>query len=506
MAPSPTGFLQIGNLRTYLFNYLFAKNQGGKLVLRIEDTDIKRTVPNGTKGIIESLEIMGIFADEGPNYGGEYGPYVQTQRRDIYLPYAKELVSKGHAYYCFCSQERLDKLRETQKSQKLQPKYDGLCRNISLEDAQKRVDAGEPHVIRLKIPVNEKISFDDVVYGHMEFDSNLVDDQVLIKTDGLPTYHFGVVIDDYLMKVNYIIRADEWISSTPKHVLLYKYLGWELPTYAHVPLVLNPDGKGKLSKRKADVAVLSYFRQGYILEGMRNFIVLLGWSPDPKIAHQDEIYDYEFLVKNFDVNRIKRPQARFQVSKLDAINSAWIKRLTVDQLMERIYQWNDIVQKELVMDTVRGISDEFIEYRKEVNRLTEYLKADPDRAIKLVTLVQIRIDKFNDLLLWFPYLYKDVNTDITTVNAVCSNYSLKPLEVVNELESALYKLDNWQQELWESGIRSLADKYKMKHGDLFMILRIIVTGAKISPPLRELMEIIGRDFVQKRFNTLKALL
>ncbi|CUT08327.1 glutamyl-tRNA synthetase, partial [Candidatus Kryptonium thompsonii] len=273
-APSPTGFLHVGGLRTALYNYLFAKKHNGQFILRIEDTDQTRIVPGAIENLIETLHWAGIEFDEGPNKGGPYGPYIQSQRLELYRKHAQELIEKGYAYYCFCSPERLEKMREEQIKLKQQPRYDGTCRRLSQEEVKKKLDEGIPKTIRMKIPEWGELTFHDLIRGDVTINFKTLDDQIILKSDGFPTYHLAVVVDDHYMKISHVIRGEEWLPSTPKHILLYEYLNWKKPQFAHLPLLLNPD-RTKLSKRQGDVAVEDYRAKGYLPEAIVNFIALL---------------------------------------------------------------------------------------------------------------------------------------------------------------------------------------------------------------------------------------
>ena len=286
-APSPTGFVHIGSLRTALYNYLFAKKMGGKYILRVEDTDRTRLVDGAIENMLNAMKWAGVNHDEGVMLDdngnvvqkGEYGPYIQSERLDIYKKYIQELLDNGKAYYCFCTKERLDEVREKQKEAGETPRYDGHCRDLTQEEIDAKIAAGEPYVIRLRLPENHVIKFTDLVRGETEFNTNDLDDQVLIKTDGFPTYHFAVVVDDHLMKITHVIRGEEWVSSTPKHVYLYEAFGWEAPKFVHLPNILNKEKK-KLSKRQGDVAVEDFKKKGYLPEGLVNYVALVGWSPE----------------------------------------------------------------------------------------------------------------------------------------------------------------------------------------------------------------------------------
>ena len=310
-APSPTGYLHIGGLRTALYNYLYAKQKGGKFLLRIEDTDRTRYVEGAIENLIHELKWAGVEADEGVCLDengkitevGECGPYIQSERveKGIYNKYAEELIEKGYAYYCFCSKERLDDVKNQQKADGKIPRYDGLCRGVSIEDAKKRIANGESYVIRLKLPENRDIVFEDVIKGRITINTNDMDDQVLIKADGFPTYHFAVVVDDHLMGITHIVRGDEWISSTPKHIYLYEALGFEKPIFVHLPTVLNKSGK-KLSKRNDDASVEDFRLKGYLPEALINYLALVGWSPESN----EEILSLDEMIKQFSFDRVSK--------------------------------------------------------------------------------------------------------------------------------------------------------------------------------------------------------
>lgn len=344
-APSPTGYLHIGGLRTALYNDLFAKGQGGTFVLRIEDTDRTRFVEGALENLIEVLAWSGLTYEEGPvlkdgviEEAGEYGPYIQSERvkQGIYDEYAKKLVEEGKAYHCFCSKERLDQVREEQRKRGETPRYDGHCRDLSKEEVERRIADGEEYVIRLKLPENRDVVFHDLIKGDITINTSEMDDQVLMKSDGYPTYHFAVVIDDHLMKISHVIRGEEWISSTPKHVYLYECFGWPLPEFVHLPTILGSDRK-KLSKRTGDVAVEQFIEKGYTRDGLVNYIALVGWSP----KGNQEILSREELIKEFSLDRISSTGGVYDVEKLNWVNQEYIKKMPLDEATE-------MVKKELV--------------------------------------------------------------------------------------------------------------------------------------------------------------
>lgn len=329
-APSPTGFLHIGGLRTALYDYLYAKSTGGKFILRIEDTDRSRFVPGAIENLIQSLQKLGLDIDEGPGIGGDFGPYIQSERLDIYTQYAQKLLESGNAYRCFCSSETLDAMRKEQQENKSFVKYDRRCLHLSESEISAKLDAGESHTIRLKMPDNRKFVFQDVIRGTVEMDASQSDDQVLMKSDGFPTYHLAAVVDDHLMQISHVIRGEEWLSSTPKHLWLYECLGWTAPTMVHLPLILNTD-RSKLSKRMNDVSVESYLQNGYLPEALLNFIALLGWHA----ADDRELYSLNELCNEFSLERVSKSGAIFDLTKLDWMNAQYMRQLPIEELGER---------------------------------------------------------------------------------------------------------------------------------------------------------------------------
>ncbi len=327
-APSPTGYLHVGGLRTALFNYLLARQSGGTFLLRIEDTDQSRRVEGAVENLIDSLRWAGIDYDEGPEKDQGNGPYFQSQRLEIYMQFVEELLAADHAYPCFCTSERLDQLRKEQQSRNLQTRYDGLCRALDREAAHTRMQT-EAHVIRMKIPQNEILEFEDLVRGRIKYPLNQIDDQILLKADRFPTYHLANVVDDHLMGVDTVVRGEEWLPSTPKHILLYRYLGWELPEFAHLPLLLNPD-RSKLSKRQGDVAVEDYRDRGFLPAALINFVALLGWNP----GDDRELFEIDELIKTFSLERVNKAGAVFDLEKLNWMNGQYIRQLSDERYLQ----------------------------------------------------------------------------------------------------------------------------------------------------------------------------
>jgi len=330
-APSPTGHPHVGNIRTALFNWLFARHYGGSFIVRIEDTDVARKVEGTVEAILNSLRWLGLDWDEGPGVGGKYGPYFQSQRLDLYREAAERLVSQGDAYYCYCSPRRLEEMRAEQVRRKQPPGYDRHCRQLSQEERAQKEAEGVIPVVRFKIPLEGQVRFTDLIRGEVVFDSNTIDDFVLLKSDGYPTYHLASVVDDHFMEISHVLRAEEWLSSTPRHLLLYQALGFDPPQLAHLPMLRGAD-RAKVSKRHGAVSIVDYYEQGYLPEAMVNFLALLGWSLDDKT----EILSRQELIKNFSLERVSRTAAIFNRDKLDWMNGVYIRSLTADEFFDAV--------------------------------------------------------------------------------------------------------------------------------------------------------------------------
>ena len=382
-APSPTGYVHVGSLRTALYNYLFAKKNKGEFLLRLEDTDRTRLQEGSADNLLKALYDTGVIPDEGLIMGedgkasqkGDSGPYIQSERLELYQKYIKQLLNEGKAYYCFCTKERLDNLRSRQKAAGLTPRYDGHCRNLSEEEIKKRIDAGEPYVIRLKLPENKDIIFHDVVRGDVTINTDDLDDQVLIKADGFPTYHFAVVVDDHLMGITHVIRGEEWLPSTPKHVYLYECFGWKAPQYVHLPNILNADHK-KLSKRQGDVAVGDFLDKGYLPEALINYLALLGWSPED----EREIMTLSEMVKSFDLSKVHRSGAVFDREKLDWMNGQYIKAMEDNTLAELIAPYFDdnSISQETFFQYASLIKERIVCLSEAPNSVNEILNGEFD--------------------------------------------------------------------------------------------------------------------------------
>lgn len=462
-APSPTGYLHIGGARTALYNFLFARKNKGDFILRIEDTDRTRLVEGSLEGLLKSLKWLGF------NYGE--GPFIQSDRLEIYRKYAEELVKLGKAYYCFCEPERLKNLREEQVVKKQAPMYDQYClRNINEEQINKNLKENCPHTIRLKVPKNETIEFTDIIRGKIKIETNTIDDQILLKSDGFPTYHLANVVDDHLMKITHVIRGEEWISSTPKHILLYKAFGWEIPDFAHLPLLLNAD-KSKLSKRQGDVALEDYIKKGYLKEALINFIALLGWNPGEGSAQ--EIFTLEELIEKFDLKKVHKAGAVFDLKKLDWLNSQYIRKLSIDELYEKSFNFFKEKRSEDFLKKVLTIEQERLNNMSEVGERNRFFFQD------------IAYDK--NLLRWKEMSDAEVKESLKKAKTI--------LETISEAD--------WTKEFLE---KTLLEAAGDKKGDLLWPLRVALTGESKSPPPGEVAWVLGRSESIKRLEQAIKLL
>ncbi len=455
IAPSPTGEdLHIGNVYTALINFAFAKQNKGKFLVRIEDTDRTRLVKGAEDKILNSLCWLGLAYDEGPDIGGPFAPYRQSERLKIYQKYAEELVGVGAAYYCFCDTKTLESMRQIQQERGQVPRYDQRCRSLKNEEIQQKLKQKTPYVIRLKVPQAGQTKFTDLIRGEITFENGLIDDQVLLKSDGFPTYHLGVVTDDHLMKITHIIRAEEWISSTPKHILIYKALGWELPFFAHLPLLRNTD-HSKLSKRHNPVWLSWYREQGYLPEAILNYLALMGWAhPQAK-----EIFTLEEFIKKLKLEKIQTTGPVFDLQKLDWVNGVYLRQKPIRQLAKQIFEFS--------------------------------LKKYPEEKIaQILPLVVERMKKLSDFENFTDFFFKKPTVDPTLL---LSGKSKEDVEVpLNLFLLRVDKLKSWKKDALEKEGRGVAKELSLKDGDLFMILRIALTGKTVTPPLFETMEVLGK--------------
>lgn len=454
IAPSPTGTdLHIGNAYTALINYVFAKKHKGKFIIRIEDTDRTRLVEGSEKRILESLDWLGIPHDEGPDVGGPFEPYRQSDRLPLYKKHAEELIGKGHAYYCFCTPERLEEMRKKQEASHEPPMYDGLCKKLDLKESLGRVKKGERHVIRLNVPDSGTTSFHDIIRGDISFENKLIDDQVLLKSDGFPTYHLGVVVDDHIMEISHIIRGEEWISSTPKHILLFKFFGWDLPQFAHVSVLRNPD-KSKLSKRKNPVWVSWFREQGFVPDAIKNYLATMAWSfPGGK-----ELFSVDAMIKEFKLEDIQTTAPIFNVEKLRWMNGEYIRQMPDKDLKTLLYKYINMLTRE---------------YEPTV--------------LKILPLVRERMKTLNEFWSLAEFFFERPKKFERSL-------SQKILAVARgAIESS-----QWKHDAMEQAVRMEAEKAGLTAKDVFMELRVAVTGKTVGPPLLESLEILGRDETLKR--------
>lgn len=460
-APSPTGYMHIGNLRTALYEYLIAKSQGGKFILRIEDTDQERQVEGAVDVIYNTMRMTGLHHDEGPDIGGEYGPYVQSERMGMYMDYAKELVEKGEAYYCFCTKERLESLKESNTEGAAFAKYDRHCLGLSKEEVQAKLDAGVPFVIRQKMPDSGTTTFSDVVYGDITVENTELDDQILMKADGFPTYNFANVVDDHLMHITHVVRGSEYLSSTPKYNLLYKAFGWEPPVYVHLPAVMR-DAHHKLSKRHGDKSFEDLVREGYVVEAIVNYIALLGWSP----SGTQEIFSLKELEENFDMAGLSKSPAIFDIKKLTWMNSEYLKAMD----FEKYYALAEPKLKEALGDTDLDLK-------------------------KIAALLQKRLETLNDIpgLVEFFKTLPEYGTELYTHKKMKTNDEI----ALSSLEAALPILENladWNTTSIHDALMALVGELGIKNGQLLWPVRTALSGEPTSPGgAMELADILGKE-------------
>lgn len=484
VAPSPTGDPHVGTAFQALFNQVFAHRYSGQFLLRIEDTDQKRFIASSEEVIFDALAWLDLTPDESVQKAGAVGPYRQSERLALYQKYAQQLVDQGYAYYCFCTSERLASMREQQQAQKVPPKYDRTCRNLSQEEVAKRLASGEKAVIRLKVPDDQTIIVHDVLRGEVKFDSNIVDDQVLLKSDGFPTYHLAVVVDDHLMKITHMMRGEEWLSSAPKHILLYQYLGWQPPVMIHTPILRNPD-RSKLSKRKGNTSLWWYREQGYLKEALINFLALLVWKP----KDQREVFSKQEMIANFEWEQLKVTGPIFDTTKLLWLNGVYLRQLTLDELLLRLNDWLDWLGKHAQDEKIKA----------DALDLGRWQKAKPELFKQALLLAQERLKLFTELRDLIDFYFLD-QLDYDLPDLLQKHQPAEVKTALEKTKQALQTLDSWTAESWENAIRQTADQLEMKHKDLFMCLRSATTARKFTPPLFEVMQALGKEEVYRRID------
>jgi glutamyl-tRNA synthetase len=481
-APSPTGYFHLGSARSLLFNWLFARRHGGKFILRIEDTDRTRYHPEAVPDMLAGIRWLGLDWDEGPEVEGPYGPYYQSQRLHLYQQYAQQLLDAGHAYKCFCTPEELEQRRQEQQRRSQTQGYDRRCRDLTPAQIAAKEAQGLVPVIRLKAPLSGETAFHDVIRGEIRVQNEQIDDLILLKSDGFPTYHLGVVVDDHLMHISHVLRADEWIPTTPHRQLIYQAFGWTPPVYAHLPVILSPTGQGKMSKRKTvgadgrvhDVMIRDFRAAGYLPEAMFNFLALIGWAYDDKT----EILSREQIIASFDLAHVSSAPARFSYEKLDWMNGIYIRGLDADDLAARV----------LPFLTAAG------------------LDADIDTVQRIAPLIQERLVKLSDAVEWTDFFFLDelhYEPHALVQKKMTVEQAYLVLEASHDVLSTLSSFD---EPLLEKALRATVTATDLKSRQFFGTLRIAVTGKQVAPPLFGTLAILGREVVLQRLAQALALL
>ncbi len=468
IAPSPTGDPHVGTAYIALFNWCFARQQGGKFILRVEDTDQHRSTTQSEHDILNSLNWLGLTWDEGPDCGGDFGPYRQSQRSEIYRQHIDQLLDKQKVFRCFCSNERLDQIRQQQQQEKLQPGYDGHCLGLSDEEIVEKLTAGEPHVIRMTKPESGDCVFDDLLRGEVRISWSQVDMQVLIKSDDLPTYHFANVVDDHLMQISHVIRGEEWINSTPKHLLLYAYFDWQPPVFCHMPLLRNPD-KSKLSKRKNPTSIGYYRAMGYLPQALANYLGMMGWS----MPSGDEKFSIEEMTEAFDLTRVSLGGPIFDTEKLDWLNGKYIREdLSDAQFAERYGAW----------------------------------AFSSDKVAKIVPLLKQRVERFSDVAGLGGFFLSgllDIDMDDFAHKTLDAQLQAKILQF------SLWRLEqlqHWQRDNIEDTLQSLSNSLQLKIRDFLFPLFVAISGKAVSTSVIESIQVLGMDICRARMRHAIAVL
>ena len=470
-APSPTGMLHIGGARTALFNWLYARHYNGTFVLRIEDTDQVRSTEEAVNVILEGMKWLGLDWDEGPGKGGEYSPYYQMQRLHLYQKYAEQLLKDKKAYYCYCTREELAESREKQSKENKSLKYDRRCLNLSEEDKKRYEAEGRKRVIRLKIPTRE-IAFNDLLRGEVTFDGGLLSDFVIMKSDGIPTYNYAVVIDDALMKITDVMRGDDHISNTPKQIVIYEALGFDVPKFAHIPMIMGED-HAKLSKRHGAASVMEYRKMGYIPEALVNYIAHLGWSS----GSNREIFSVEEIAKEFTLDKISKHAAVFSMEKLNWFNSEYLKKMPIDSLTKMLLPF---LKEANYIENEENLSPAKNEYIKEV-----------------LKLMQGRIKNFSQFIDYADYFFVDkINIEPQAFDSVLNKEGVPG--ILQALEEKLSAIKCWDEESIENAVRKVASSLQIKGGQIIHPTRVALSGKKVGPGLFELMVVLGQDKTVKR--------
>lgn len=471
-APSPTGYLHIGGARTALFNYYFARKHNGKFILRIEDTDTERLKVDSVSQILSSMKWLGMDWDEGPEKGGEYGPYYQSERMDIYRKEVDRLLEEGKAYYCFCTEEDIEKEREEQKKLKLPFRYSGKCLELSKEEIKKNIDEGKPYVVRIKIPREGTTELEDLIRGEVSFDNSQLDDYIILKSNNIPTYNFACVVDDHAMKISHVIRAEEHLSNTPKQVLIYRALGYEIPKFAHLSMILAPD-RSKLSKRHGATSVEEFREGGYLKETLVNYLTLLGWSP----IEEKEIFEMADTIEEFSLEKVSKTAAVYDIDKLTWMNGVYLRKLDLDYVTREAIRFlidRDLIDKEKVEDNYEYIKRVVEAVREKVRLLSEIADAS-------------------------EYFFKEIEE--YDPKGVAKRFEKEGVvELLEKGKEALAKAPAFDVETVEKAYRDLIDELGIKGGDIIHPTRLAISGRTVGPGLFDIISILGKDACINRIN------
>ncbi|KAI8990920.1 glutamyl-tRNA synthetase [Mycotypha africana] len=487
-APSPTGYLHLGGLRTALFNYFLARKTGGQFILRIEDTDQNRFVEGAVENLLKVLDWAGISYDEGPNKEGPYTPYYQSKRTDIYVQYAHQLLSSGHAYRCFCTPERLAQVKEMRQKNGNFISYDKHCSFLSEEEIRQNLERNLPYTVRLRIPYEGVTEHQDLVYGKIKFSNKTIDDTILLKSDGYPTYHLANVVDDHLMKITHVLRGEEWLSSTSKHLLLYKAFGWQPPQFAHLPLLFKAQGT-KLSKRTGDAHVEDYIEKGYLPEAVNNFVALLGWNPN---TDDEGLFTMDEMIEKFDIKDINHSGAIVDQQKLDWVNKHHLlKRAETPEGMDSLVDILKTPVHEQYQGLLKGTNDEY-----RLNR--SYLK-------KVINTVKERIRNISDIPRLCYYFFKEPDYETKDAIALRKKVKQPALDLVlsNEFSDKLKTLDAFEAKIIKPWLISLAENHNLNVNHIMMAIRYCITGTQVGAGIAETMETLGRETVSQRLQQLQ---
>lgn len=470
-APSPTGYLHIGGARTALFNWLFARKMGGKLILRIEDTDTERLKEDSVSQILTSLKWLGINWDEGPEVGGEVGPYYQSERREIYSKYAEELLEQGKAYYCFCSSEDLEAQREKQRAAKQPFRYARTCRDMSVEEAKARAAAGEPYSVRIKIPLEGNVVVHDLIHGDVTFNMDQFDDFVIVKSNGMPTYNFAVVVDDHLMGMTHVLRAEEHLSNTPKQLLIYEALGWEPPKFGHMPMILAPD-RSKLSKRHGATSVEEFRSQGYVAEAIVNYLTLLGWGP----GDERELFSLEETVELFQLEQMSKKAAIYDTKKLTWMNGQYLSSLPLEKILPEVKPF-------FVKD---GLATE------------EWLENNAEYFAKLVDTVRVRVKTLQEVADAAAYFFKDIEE--YDEKGVGKHFKPEAVGLLEQCIAAIEADEVYDLASTEAAYNKIAEDNGLALGKVIHPTRLALTGRTVSPGMFDVMVLLGKEKTLERMH------